>query len=74
MNWKLFTPLVLCLSASALAQSGGVAGIGGTVKDPSGSVVPNAKVIISRTAQGQVRSLETNGSGVFNAPGSRRAN
>jgi outer membrane receptor protein involved in Fe transport len=68
MNWKLFTPLVLCLSASALAQSGGVAGIGGTVKDPSGSVVPNAKVIISRTAQGQVRSLETNGSGVFNAP------
>jgi hypothetical protein len=68
MNLKLIAPLLLCLGGSAFAQSGGVAGIGGTVRDPSGSVVPNAKVVISRTSQGEVRSLSTNAAGVFTAP------
>lgn len=65
---RFFAPLLLCAGGAAFAQSGGVAGIGGTVKDPSGSVVPNAKVVISRASQGQVRAIETNSSGVFTAP------
>ncbi|MEI9972636.1 MAG: TonB-dependent receptor [Ignavibacteriota bacterium] len=45
-----------------------MAGISGTVKDPSGSAVPNAKVVISSTTQGTLRTIETNGAGVFTAP------
>jgi hypothetical protein len=56
-------------AASCFAQSaGGVAGLSGEVKDPSGSSVPNAKVVISSASRGVVRTLETNGSGVFSAP------
>ena len=68
MNWKTTTALALFFSASALAQIGGVAGIAGTVRDPSNAVVPNAKVVISSSSQGEVRSLTTNEAGVFNAP------
>lgn len=59
------------LGASALcfAQSaGGVAGLSGEVKDPSGSTVPNAKVVISSDSRGVVRTLATNSSGIFTAP------
>jgi outer membrane receptor protein involved in Fe transport len=68
MNWKIVAPLFVCLSVSAFAQSGGVATISGTVHDPTGSVVPNAKVVISTQTQGQVRSIQTNGAGTFAAP------
>ena len=68
MNWKATTALALFFSASAFAQIGGVAGIAGTVRDPSNAVVPNAKVVISSKSQGEVRSLTTNEAGVFNAP------
>ena len=67
MNWKVVAPLLVLLSAPAFAQSGGVAAISGTVHDPSGSVVPNAKVVISSAAQGQVRAVETNSAGAFSA-------
>jgi hypothetical protein len=68
MNWKMTAPLVALLSVSAFAQSGGVATISGTVHDPTGSIVPNARVVISTTSQGQVRSIQTNNAGVFTAP------
>jgi Carboxypeptidase regulatory-like domain len=62
--FAVLTPAVL------LAQSaGGVSGISGTVHDPTGGVVPNAKVVISSTGQGQLRSIQTNDAGVFAAPG-----
>jgi outer membrane receptor protein involved in Fe transport len=68
MNWKA-TAMVFLLSACALAQSaGGVAGISGVVKDPSGSAVPAAKVVISSASLGTLRTLETNSAGVFTAP------
>jgi outer membrane receptor protein involved in Fe transport len=67
MQWKLYAPLMVFLCAPAFAQSGGVATISGTVHDPSGSVVPNAKVVVSSTAQGKVRSIVTNSAGVFSA-------
>jgi outer membrane receptor protein involved in Fe transport len=56
------------LCAPAFAQSGGVATISGVVHDPSGSVVPNASVVISSISLGQVRSISTNSAGVFTAP------
>lgn len=67
---KFVVFLLLCLPASIFAQSaGGVAGISGTVHDSSGAVVQNAKVVISSASQGEVRSITTNGDGVFTAPG-----
>jgi hypothetical protein len=61
--------LLVVLAASALAQSaGGLAGIGGVVRDPSGSLVPNATVVVSNESNGTARSLTTNESGVFTAP------
>jgi len=69
MNWKATTVLGLIASACAFAQAvGGSAGISGVVKDPSGSAVPNAKVVISSASQGTLRSLETNSAGAFAAP------
>jgi hypothetical protein len=57
MNWRATTALELCLSMRRFAQSaGGVAGVSGVVKDPSGSAVPNA-VVISTGTQGNVRAV-----------------
>jgi hypothetical protein len=68
MKVKYFAALLLFVSAPLFAQSGGVAGISGVVKDPSGAVVPNAKVVISSAGQGTLRTLTTNTDGVFAAP------
>jgi len=62
--------LALCLPAPAFGQlAGGVAGITGVVRDPSGASVPNAKVVISSEGQGIARTLTTNVAGAFAAPG-----
>src|SRR5579884_1276520 len=42
--------------------------ITGTVTDPTGAVVPNAKVTVVNEAEGAARDLTTNASGVFTAP------
>jgi hypothetical protein len=61
--------LYVFLAASTFAQSaGGLAGISGVVRDPSGSLVPNAKVVVSNDNNGTARSLTTNDSGLFSAP------
>ncbi|HWC00786.1 MAG TPA: carboxypeptidase-like regulatory domain-containing protein, partial [Bryobacteraceae bacterium] len=41
--------------------------ITGIVTDPSGAVVPNAKVTILNEAEGSTRDLATSASGVFTA-------
>jgi Carboxypeptidase regulatory-like domain/TonB dependent receptor/TonB-dependent Receptor Plug Domain len=69
MRFCAISALVVCLAASCFAQSaGGVAGISGTVRDASGSVVPNAKVVIESVSNGAERTLLTNGAGAFSAP------
>ena len=71
MRRRLVTIVLLPLlfTASGFAQvSGGVAGISGVVRDPSGATVPNAKVVIASEGQGMLRSITTNADGVFNAP------
>src|SRR5215471_545538 len=62
-------PILLVCTSSVLAQSAaGLAGISGVVRDPSGSTVPNAKVVVSNTATGVARDLTTNEAGLFTAP------
>ena len=69
MKLRLAALLLLATCVPAFAQSaGGVAGISGVVRDPTGGPVPNAKVVISREGQGTLRILTTNVSGVFTAP------
>src|SRR5258707_6267403 len=45
-----------------------MAGIAGVVRDSSGAVVPNARVVVSNDGKGIVRNLLTNEVGVFTAP------
>ena len=54
-------------SAIALAQVVGAI-LTGTVTDPSGAAVPNAKVTISNVATGIVTAAFSNGAGIYNAP------
>src|SRR3954451_20736931 len=53
----------------------GVAGFGqetasivGTVSDPTGAAVPNAKIVITNTDTGLARPLTSNSSGAYTAP------
>ncbi len=70
MKWKSIVWSLLFLSAPVFAQSAaGVAGISGVVRDQTGAVVPNAKVVISSASQGVVRTLASNNDGIFAAPG-----
>jgi hypothetical protein len=68
---------VLTLPLPLLAQTTvGTGSIVGTVSDPSGLVIPGARIEITNTATEQVISLITNSSGSFNSgamiPGSYR--
>lgn len=63
------TLLLLIAASSTWAQSAaGVAAISGAVRDASGAAVPNAKVVISSDARGEIRTLNSNAAGVFAAP------
>ncbi len=65
----LLVIFVSSCASSALAQAvAGFGGLSGVVRDASGSVVPNASVIVANEAKGIRRTLTTNESGVFNAP------
>ena len=56
---------IVLLSIAAYSQE--TASILGTVTDPSGSAIPNAKVLITNTDTGIVRSTTTNTTGSFAA-------
>src|SRR5579872_7480446 len=61
--------LLLIISAPVFAQSAaGLAAISGVVRDQSGAAVPKASVVVSNTSLGTVRTLTTNGDGLFTAP------
>ena len=63
--WMLMLCLVLFSTA---AYSQGSATLLGTVTDPTGSAVPGAKVDVTNTDTGLVRSLTTNATGNYSAP------
>ncbi len=69
MRSDLTASLLLFVAASAFAQStAGLAAISGVVRDPSGAVVADAKVVIASDSQGTIRTVTTNSGGIFTAP------
>src|ERR1035438_7468449 len=60
--------LLACLATGLFAQD--ISGtIGGTILDPSGATVPDAKVTITNTDRNQVlRTITTDPSGTYSAP------
>ena len=59
---------LLTLSRPLFSQTTvGTGSVVGTVSDPSGAVIPRAKVTITNIATGQVVELNTNSSGSFNS-------
>ena len=58
-----------CLLCASISLSQSTFGsITGTVKDPTGSVVPSASVEVINDGTGTARRLNTSASGVFNVP------
>ncbi|MGH9328228.1 MAG: carboxypeptidase regulatory-like domain-containing protein [Terriglobia bacterium] len=57
--------LSLALTAKAQSTFGSITG---TVKDPSGAIVPNATVRVTNEGTGAVREVTTGSTGVFNVP------
>lgn len=64
---SLFAGLCLLLSPAAFAQTAATGQMVGTVRDPSGAVIPGAEVTVSNTS-GLVRSAATDSSGAFTIP------
>ena len=69
---RIVVSTIVCLalvSAAAFAQTEvGGATINGTVLDPSGAAVPNAKVTVTSPATGLTRSTQTSDSGLYSFP------
>src|SRR6202035_132704 len=64
----LVPAIVIDSLVSALSAQTTTGTITGVVDDPSGAVVPAAKVTVINTAEGSNRELTTNTSGIFTAP------
>ncbi len=64
----LLVGLVLTLSISIAPAQTTFASITGTVTDPSGALVPDAKVAVTNQAEGTVREILTGTTGVFTVP------
>jgi len=69
----LRTALLVLVSACALFAQRDLATLAGTITDPSGGVVPNAKVTITEAATGQVYTILTNTLGEFVRPALKAA-
>jgi len=75
MNWKRFFAavfallVVLSLGATRVAAQTSTTGdLTGTVTDPSGSVVPNAKVTLRDETKGNTQETTTSREGTFRLP------
>lgn len=64
----LVLALILAVPATTLAQSAGTGAIVGTVKDPSGAVIPGAEVIVKNAGTGETRTVSTGENGRYSAP------
>jgi hypothetical protein len=71
---RIFFPALLLMWAIGLligvdAQTSTVGSISGTVRDPTGAVVPQAQVVIQEERTGFVRRVVSNDEGFYSAPG-----
>jgi len=63
---SLLVLLLLCATPAVLkAQTGGQAGIQGTVTDPTGAAIPRATVTATNNATGTISTRETTGDGLY---------
>jgi hypothetical protein len=69
LSYKYFLLALIFVLACAGAIAQENAELTGTVKDPSGAVIPDATVTLTNTATGEVRSGRSNGTGIFDFPG-----
>src|SRR5882672_3929338 len=60
-----FSLVILCLAVRILLSQATTATLTGTVRDPSGSVVPNAAVILRNESSGDIRRTATNSDGYY---------
>ena len=68
-KWKRWLCLAtVALSAVFMANAQENAELTGSVTDPSGAVVANAKVTLTNSATGEVRTGTTNGAGLYDFP------
>lgn len=66
---RLLGAFIFCLSLSAVAfAQSDVGTITGFVRDPTGAVVPNAKVTIKSEATGEGHTVTTDGAGHYTVP------
>ena len=63
----LFAATILCLAVSGFAQSTNSGDLRGTVTDPTGAVVPGAKVTLVNTETGVTTELTTNDAGIYDS-------
>src|SRR5262245_25930896 len=64
--WVLFVFFALC--STVLAQGGAVAQISGTVKDPTGAVLPGVEVTVTQTDTSATRTTLSNETGAYTIP------
>lgn len=64
----LFVSVCLCLTLGFGLFAQSVSQISGTVKDASGSAIPNAQVTVTQTDTGVTRTAETDASGIYSLP------
>lgn len=67
--WLCLVAALACLGFARTASAQAVAGITGTVTDPSGAVVPNANVTITNQATGVANKTVTSGAGTYRVIG-----
>jgi hypothetical protein len=67
LNVVILSTLALCASLSAQSVAG-LGAISGTVRDATGSTVPDAQVTVSNDAIGVRRTVNSTDAGVFSAP------
>ena len=63
--WAFSALLLLCLPSTIRAQSVAVAQVSGSVLDPTGKAIAGARVSMTETSKGQVRTTDSDGQGNY---------
>ncbi len=66
-NW--FALAIICCAAAVPLRAQDTGSIGGTVRDNTGAVVPNAEITVTEASRGIDRKITSNAAGEYLAPG-----